>query len=134
MRRFGQGTAGASLVRHEPARGSGHNSLDFSLRSAAIWLRVLKKGEIPLDRHRVTGWPKRRGGREMVLDGMEQYKIRAMRYDDLDAIVDIDTRVLGRSRPEYWQITPLSTGEIGGCSSSLMPWVSQGGGHDQPGV
>ena len=40
----------------------------------------------------------------MVLDGMEQYKIRAMKYDDLDAIVDIDTKVLGRSRPEYWQM------------------------------
>lgn len=40
----------------------------------------------------------------MVLDGMEQYKIRAMKYDDLDAIVDIDTRVLGKGRPEYWQM------------------------------
>lgn len=40
----------------------------------------------------------------MVLNGMEQYRIRAMKYDDLDAIVDIDTRVLGKSRPEYWQM------------------------------
>jgi len=43
-------------------------------------------------------------GEKMVLDGMEQYRIRAMRYEDLDAIVDIDTRVLGKGRPEYWQM------------------------------
>jgi predicted N-acetyltransferase YhbS len=40
----------------------------------------------------------------MVLDGIEQYRIRAMAYDDLDAIVQIDAKVLGRGRPEYWQM------------------------------
>jgi ribosomal protein S18 acetylase RimI-like enzyme len=40
----------------------------------------------------------------MVLDGTEQYKIRAMKNDDLQAIVDIDTKVLGRSRSEYWEM------------------------------
>ncbi len=40
----------------------------------------------------------------MVLDIMEEVKIRVMDYRDLDAIVEIDEKVLGKSRPEYWQM------------------------------
>ncbi len=35
------------------------------------------------------------------LDGLI---IRAMKPEDLEAIVEIDTKVLGKSRPEYWQM------------------------------
>ncbi|MEW6262596.1 MAG: GNAT family N-acetyltransferase [Thermodesulfobacteriota bacterium] len=31
-------------------------------------------------------------------------KVRVMRYEDLDDIIAIDTRVLGLTRPEYWQM------------------------------
>ena len=44
----------------------------------------------------------------MVLDGIEQYRIRAMAYDDLDAIVQIDAKVLGRGRPGRRGQTPVS--------------------------
>lgn len=40
----------------------------------------------------------------MVLDIMEEVEIRVMDYRDLDAIVEIDVKVLGKSRPEYWQM------------------------------
>ena len=30
--------------------------------------------------------------------------IRAMTPKDLDGIVEIDTKVLGKSRPEFWQM------------------------------
>ena len=40
----------------------------------------------------------------MVLDIMEEVKIRAMDYRDLDAIVEIDAKVFGKSRPDYWQM------------------------------
>ncbi len=41
-------------------------------------------------------------GEEMDL--MEQVKIRVLDYDDLDAIVEIDKEVLGKERPDYWQM------------------------------
>lgn len=31
-------------------------------------------------------------------------KVRVMKYGDLEAIVDIDSQILGRRRPEYWQL------------------------------
>jgi len=31
-------------------------------------------------------------------------KIRVMKYEDLDDIIEIDTRVLGKARPEYWRL------------------------------
>ena len=31
-------------------------------------------------------------------------KVRVMRYDDLEAIVEIDAKVLGKVRRDYWQI------------------------------
>jgi len=34
---------------------------------------------------------------------MENVKIRALRKEDLDAIVEIDERVLGESRRNYWE-------------------------------
>ncbi len=40
----------------------------------------------------------------MVLDIMEEWDIRAMDYRDLDAIVEIDAKVLDKPRPEYWQM------------------------------
>ena len=40
----------------------------------------------------------------MVLDIMEEVEIRAMDYRDQDAIVGIDAKVLGKSRPDYWQM------------------------------
>jgi predicted N-acetyltransferase YhbS len=36
------------------------------------------------------------------MDLMELVKIRALDYDDLDAIVEIDSEVLGKQRPDYW--------------------------------
>ena len=30
--------------------------------------------------------------------------VRVMRYEDLEDMIEIDTRVLGRTRPEYWQM------------------------------
>jgi len=38
------------------------------------------------------------------MDLMEQIKIRALAYGDLDAIVEIDKAVLGKIRPEYWSM------------------------------
>ena len=35
---------------------------------------------------------------------MDQIKIRALAYGDLDAIVEIDKEVLGKERPEYWSM------------------------------
>ena len=35
---------------------------------------------------------------------LDQIKIRAMSYGDLDAIVEIDKEVLGKIRPEYWSM------------------------------
>ena len=35
---------------------------------------------------------------------MDQLKIRALAYGDLDAIVEIDKAILGRERPEYWSM------------------------------
>jgi len=31
-------------------------------------------------------------------------KIRVMKYEDLDGIIEIDTKVLGKARPEYWRL------------------------------
>jgi len=33
-----------------------------------------------------------------------EVKIRVMKYEDLDAIIEIDARVLGQARPEYWRL------------------------------
>ncbi|MEW5722207.1 MAG: GNAT family N-acetyltransferase [Thermodesulfobacteriota bacterium] len=33
-----------------------------------------------------------------------EVKVRVMKYKDLEAIVEIDTKVLGRPRPEYWRM------------------------------
>lgn len=30
--------------------------------------------------------------------------VRVMRYEDLDEIIAIDSKVLGKSRPDYWQL------------------------------
>jgi ribosomal protein S18 acetylase RimI-like enzyme len=38
------------------------------------------------------------------MDLLDQIKIRAMSYGDLDAIVEIDKEVLGKIRPEYWSM------------------------------
>ena len=38
------------------------------------------------------------------MDLMEPVKIRALDYGDLDAIVEIDRLVLGKERPEYWNM------------------------------
>jgi predicted N-acetyltransferase YhbS len=38
------------------------------------------------------------------MDLLEQIKIRALAYGDLDAIVEIDKAVLGKIRPEYWSM------------------------------
>lgn len=38
------------------------------------------------------------------MDLMEPVKIRALDYGDLDAIVEIDKLVLGKERPEYWNM------------------------------
>jgi len=38
------------------------------------------------------------------MDLMEPVKIRALDYDDLDAIVEIDSEVLGNKRPDYWSM------------------------------
>ena len=35
---------------------------------------------------------------------MDQLKIRALAYGDLDAIVEIDKAILGKERPEYWSM------------------------------
>jgi len=35
---------------------------------------------------------------------MESVEIRAMRYEDLDDIVAIDRKVLGKDRRDYWQM------------------------------
>jgi ribosomal protein S18 acetylase RimI-like enzyme len=35
---------------------------------------------------------------------MESVEIRAMKYDDLDDIVAIDRKVLGKDRRDYWQM------------------------------
>lgn len=35
---------------------------------------------------------------------LDQIKIRALAYGDLDAIVEIDKEVLGKIRPEYWSM------------------------------
>ncbi len=37
------------------------------------------------------------------MDLMEQVKLRAMKPEDLDAIVEIDKAVLGSPRPEHWE-------------------------------
>lgn len=34
----------------------------------------------------------------------EEVTVRVMRYEDLEAIVEIDTQVLGKARPEYWEM------------------------------
>ncbi len=38
------------------------------------------------------------------MDLTEPIKIRALDYGDLDAIVEIDKLVLGKERPEYWNM------------------------------
>ena len=30
--------------------------------------------------------------------------VRIMKYEDLDSIIDIDAKVLGRARPDYWAL------------------------------
>ncbi len=35
---------------------------------------------------------------------VSEVNIRVMKYGDLEDIIDIDTKVLGRSRPDYWQM------------------------------
>ncbi len=35
---------------------------------------------------------------------VSEVNIRVMKYRDLEDIIDIDTKVLGRSRPDYWQM------------------------------
>lgn len=38
------------------------------------------------------------------MDLLEPVKIRALDYDDLDAIVEIDKEVLGKERPDFWSV------------------------------
>jgi len=38
------------------------------------------------------------------MSSLDKLAVRAMKPVDLEAIVAIDTKVLGRSRPEYWQM------------------------------
>jgi len=38
------------------------------------------------------------------MDGVKEVIIRELEEKDLPAIIDIDKRVLGQSRPEYWQL------------------------------
>lgn len=38
------------------------------------------------------------------MDLLEPVKIRALDYDDLDAIVEIDKEVLGKERPDFWSM------------------------------
>ncbi|MBU2552707.1 MAG: GNAT family N-acetyltransferase [Proteobacteria bacterium] len=33
-----------------------------------------------------------------------EVKVRVIRYEDLDDIIDIDAKVLGQTRPEYWSM------------------------------
>ncbi len=35
---------------------------------------------------------------------IKDIKMRALKKEDLDAIIEIDKNVLGRARPEYWQM------------------------------
>jgi predicted N-acetyltransferase YhbS len=37
------------------------------------------------------------------MDSLENVKIRSLRSDDLDAIVEIDEKVLGENRKNYWE-------------------------------
>ena len=37
------------------------------------------------------------------MNSMENVKIRILRYEDLDAIVEIDQKVLGENRRNYWE-------------------------------
>jgi predicted N-acetyltransferase YhbS len=44
-----------------------------------------------------------RRGSEGEMNSMENVKIRTLRKEDLDAIVEIDERVLGEKRRNYWE-------------------------------
>lgn len=37
------------------------------------------------------------------MDMMEAVKIRTMRVEDYDAIIEIDKKVLGKARPDFWR-------------------------------
>jgi ribosomal protein S18 acetylase RimI-like enzyme len=54
---------------------------------------------------------------------MERIVIRPLRSGDLDAIVDIDRKVLGKSRPEYWRTKLESTR----MRSPVAPLVAEAG-------
>ena len=42
-------------------------------------------------------------GRKKIVNPLENVKIRPLRKEDLDAIVEIDEKVLGENRKDYWE-------------------------------
>ena len=48
--------------------------------------------------------------------------IRAMSRKDLDRIIEIDTRVLGQSRPEYWEMKVELVEKRSPMSSLVAEW------------
>ncbi len=56
---------------------------------------------------------------------LDELVIRAMRPEDLEAIVAIDTKVLGRARPEYWQMKM----ELTQSRSPMASLVAEAGGQ-----
>ncbi|MBU0516880.1 MAG: GNAT family N-acetyltransferase [Proteobacteria bacterium] len=53
---------------------------------------------------------------------MEEIIIRAIKSGDLDAIVGIDARVLGKARPEYWE-TKMDLSQTRSPMASLVAEV-----------
>lgn len=51
---------------------------------------------------------------------LDKLEIRLMREDDLDAIVDIDTKVLGESRRDYWVTKIIKQAETRPPDASLV--------------
>lgn len=51
---------------------------------------------------------------------LDKLEIRLMREDDLDAIVNIDTKVLGESRHDYWVTKIIKQAEARPPDASLV--------------
>ncbi|HUJ89793.1 MAG TPA: hypothetical protein VLX12_06330, partial [Syntrophorhabdales bacterium] len=54
---------------------------------------------------------------------LDKLMIRLMREDDLDAIVDIDTKVLGEARKDYWLTKIIKQAESRPHDASLVSEV-----------
>ena len=44
-----------------------------------------------------------KGGNKKEMDSLEDVKIRTLKKEDLEAIFEIDEKVLGENRKDYWE-------------------------------